>query len=71
VNNKLMKLPLSGGEWLFINGFIYLIVGLVDVFWYNSTYIVVIQLVWLLMLWLPLIVPMEKIINVNPIWRNK
>jgi hypothetical protein len=66
-----MKLPLSGGEWLFINGFIYLIVGLVDVFWYNSTYIVVIQLVWLLMLWLPLIVPMEKIINVNPIWRNK
>lgn len=71
MNNKLMKLPLSGGEWLFINGFIYLIVGLVDVFWYNSTYIVVIQLVWLLMLWLPLIVPMEKIINVNPIWRNK
>ena len=71
MSNKLIKLPLSGGEWLFINGFIYLIVGLVDVFWYNSTYIVVIQLVWLLMLWLPLIVPMEKIINVNPIWRNK
>jgi hypothetical protein len=66
-----MKLPLSGGEWLFINGFIYLIVGLVDVVWYNSTYIVVIQLVWLLMLWLPLIVPMEKIINVISIWRNK
>ena len=71
MNNKLMKLPLSGGEWLFINGFIYLIVGLVDVVWYNSTYIVVIQLVWLLMLWLPLIVPMEKIINVISIWRNK
>ncbi len=64
-----MKLPLSGGEYMFVTGLVYFIVGMTNLFWYKFAEIEYVQMTWILILMLPLIVPMRRVVSIDPFWR--
>jgi hypothetical protein len=65
-----IKLPISTLAWLLIINSIYLVVGMINIFAYKFTETEYIQAVWILILSLPLWLPMGKIINMDPIWKQ-
>lgn len=65
-----IKFPLSPGEYMFVTGFIYFVVGMVNLFWYKFAPIEYIQMVWILVLMLPVVLPLPKIMRGSPFWRN-
>jgi hypothetical protein len=64
-----MKLPLSPLAYMILVGSVYLIAGLVNFFVYEFAKLEYIQLVWLVVLSLPVFVPMRKIVRGSPLWR--
>ena len=64
------KLPISPLTWLVSINFIYLIVGSINIFAYKFTETEYIQAVWIVILSLPIWLPMGKIINMDPIWKQ-
>ena len=64
------KLPISPLTWLVSINFIYLIVGSINLFAYKFTETEYIQAVWIVILSLPIWLPMGKIINMDPIWKQ-
>jgi hypothetical protein len=63
-----IKFPVSTLAWMLtING-IYLVVGLLDLYfkWWTPEYV---QMVWMLVLSLPIWLPMRRIVRMNPIWQ--
>lgn len=63
-----MKTRITGGMWLFITCSVYALAGLFNHFVYKFTEDEYIQLAWVLVMWLPLIVPMQRWINVPTYW---
>lgn len=63
-----MKTRISGGLWLFITCTIYAATGLFNHFVYKFTEIEYIQAVWVLVMWLPLVIPLRRWINVPTYW---
>ena len=62
---------LTGGGWLFICCAIYMIAATIDLFVYNFCPIEYIQIVWLIVMSLPLIIAMQKLVDVKPLWTFK
>lgn len=66
----LIKLrALTPGEYMFATGLIYFIVGMINLFWYKFAEIEYIQMTWVLILALPLCIPMQRIVKIDPFWR--
>lgn len=65
-----MKFPLSPGEYLFITGLIYFIVGMYDIFVDRFVEPEYLQLTWILVLMIPVIIPMKRIVRNTPFWRT-
>lgn len=61
---------LSSGQYLFYTGLVYFILGLLDLFWYRFTEPEVLQAVWVVVLALPLLVPMQRIVRIDPLWKR-
>ena len=62
----------SSGYWLFWLSAIYLIVGFVNVFVYKFTEAEYIQMVWFLVLSLPLFVkPLANWLNMRTLWERE
>jgi len=62
-----MKLPISPLAWMLGINCIYLVVGLLDIYyrWWPTEYV---QMVWVSVLSLPLWIPMQRIVRMDPIW---
>jgi hypothetical protein len=65
-----MKIPFSPGEYMFVTGAIYFVVGMVDLFWYRFAPVEYIQMIWILVLALPTFVPMPWLMRHSPFWRK-
>lgn len=65
-----MKFPISSLAWLFGINSIYLVIGLLDIYykWWPTEYV---QAVWIVILSLPIWIPMQRIVNMDPIWQVK
>lgn len=64
-----MKLPLSPGEYMFVTGLVYFIVGMFDIFVYRFIEPEYIQMVWILVLMIPVLFPVKKLVRNSPFWR--
>lgn len=62
------KTKIGGGMWLVITGIIYLIAGGINQFVYQYTDLEYIQIAWVLVMWLPLIVPMRRWVDIPTYW---
>lgn len=62
-----IKFPLSTLAWMMIVNGIYLVVGFADIYykWWPTEYV---QMVWVIILSLPVWLPMQRIVNMDPIW---
>jgi hypothetical protein len=65
-----MKLPISPDLYLLSTTVIYALVGLSNLFVYTFTDVVFIQIVWILVLSLPIILPISKIVRGAPLWKR-
>ncbi len=54
---------------MFVTGLVYFIVGMTNLFWYKFAEIEYVQMTWILILMLPLIVPMRRVVSIDPFWR--
>jgi len=61
---------LSSGQYLFYTGLVYFILGMLDLFWYRFAEPEVLQAVWVVVLALPLLVPMQRIVRIDPLWKR-
>lgn len=62
-------MKMSGGVWLFVTSFIYFVVGMIDLFVYNFAKTEYIQIVWIVVVSLPLwIPPLARFCNMKLIW---
>ncbi len=62
---------ISPGQYLFFTGLVYFIVGMFNIFVYRFTEIEIIQMVWLLVLCIPVFLPIGKFVRGAPMWRVK
>ncbi len=61
----------TGGYYLFWSGFIYLTIGMVDVFWLEEDYTIPIQIAWIIVMVLPLVYkPLARWLNMRTIWEQ-
>jgi hypothetical protein len=61
----------SGGYWLFWISFVYLVVGFVNIFLYNFVESAYVQMVYILILSLPLVIkPFADYLNMRTIWEK-
>lgn len=61
----------TGGYWLFWISFVYLVIGFINIFLYKFTDSVHIQMVYVLVLSLPLFIkPFANYLNMRTIWEN-
>lgn len=62
-----VKFPVSTLVWMMVVNGIYLVVGLLDVYfkWWPTEYV---QMVWVIILSLPVWLPMQRIVHMDPIW---
>ena len=61
---------LSPGQYMFYTGLIYFIVGMFDIFVYRFCEPEIIQMVWTLVLLIPVLLPVGKIVRGSPFWRK-
>ena len=66
-----MKLPISPGQYMFCTGLVYFAVGMFDIFVYRFCEPEWIQMIWMLVLMIPVLVPMRKIVRNTPFWRTE
>jgi len=66
-----MKLPVSPSEYMFVTGLIYFIVGMYDIFVDRFVEPEYIQMVWVLVLLIPVLFPVPKLVRGTPFWRVK
>jgi hypothetical protein len=62
---------ISPGQYMFYTGLVYFIVGMFDIFVYRFCDPEMIQMVWILVLMIPVLVPMGKFVRNTPFWRVK
>ena len=65
-----MKLPLSPGEYMFVTGLIYFVVGMYDIFVDRFVEPEYIQMAWIFVLFIPVLFPINKIVRNTPFWRS-
>lgn len=63
-------LPFSSGGWLLFCCVIYALVGLFDIFVYNFARVEFIQLVWMIVMGLPLFIKMKWLVRVDTVWER-
>lgn len=56
-------------QYLVIVNVIYFVVGMINIFGYKFTETEYIQLVWVLILMLPVFLPIRKLVRGSPLWR--
>lgn len=61
-------MTISSGAWLVSTTTIYVVAAIITAIFYKSVDLVYIQLVWLAVTALPLVVPMQKIVRMDPLW---
>lgn len=66
-----MKLPVSPVTWMTTTTAVYVVTALLNTFMWQWTSVEYIQMVWLLLLALPVFVPMTRVVKMEPIWRLK
>ena len=64
-----MKLPISPGQYLFITGLIYFVVGMYAIFVDRFTEPEILSMCWILALWAPFILPIGRLVHGAPFWR--
>ena len=62
-----MKFPISTLAWMMAVNGIYLVVGFLDIYfkWWPTEYV---QMVWIIILSLPVWIPMQRFVCMDPIW---
>lgn len=62
-----MKFPISTLTWMLVVNGIYLVVGLADIYfkWWPTEFV---QAVWVVILSLPVWLPMQRIVRMDPFW---
>jgi hypothetical protein len=62
-----IKFPLSTLAWMMAVNGIYLVVGFLDIYfkWWPTEYV---QMVWVVVLSLPVWIPMQRFVRMDPIW---
>ena len=65
-----VKFPVSPLVWLVVINCIYLVVGLLDIYykWWPTEYV---QAVWCVILSMPVWIPMQRIVDMDPFWKIK
>ena len=66
-----MKLPMSPGQYMFWTGLVYFVVGMFDIFVYRFCEPKWIQMVWMLVLLIPVLVPMNWLVYNTPLLRTR
>jgi hypothetical protein len=61
---------ISPGQYMFITGFIYFIVGMFDIFVYRFCEPEWLQMAWIMVLLIPVLLPIGKIVRGSPFWKN-
>lgn len=64
-----VKFPVNPIVWMLVINGIYLVVGLLDIYfkWWPTEYV---QAVWVVILSLPIWLPMQRIVSIDPIWKE-
>jgi membrane-associated PAP2 superfamily phosphatase len=65
-----MKLPISGSEYMFWTGLVYLVVGMYDIFVNRFIEPEWLQMCWVLVLLIPVLLPINKLVRGAPFWRT-
>lgn len=65
-----MKLPVSPSEYMFVTGVIYFVVGMFDIFVHRFTEPEFITMCWILVLWIPVMLPVRWLVRNSPLWRS-
>ncbi len=60
---------ISPGQYMFWTGVVYFMVGMFDIFVYRFCEPEMIQMVWILVLMIPVFVPMRRFVRNTPLWR--
>lgn len=64
-------MTISSGAWLVSTTMIYFVVCLANIFLHRLVDPVYVQLIWLAVTALPLFVPMQKIVRMDPLWVHR
>ena len=62
---------LSPGQYMFYTGLVYFIVGMFDIFVYRFIEPEWLQMIWVLVLLIPVLLPIGSIVRGAPLWRVK
>lgn len=54
---------------MFVTGLVYFIAGTINLFWFKFAEIEYVQMTWILILMLPLVIPMRRVVRIDPLWR--
>lgn len=65
-----MKLPISPGEYMFVTGLIYFAVGMYDIFVDRFIEPEWLQMIWILVLLIPVLLPIGRVVRGAPFWRT-
>lgn len=66
-----MKFPISSNVWLLSTTAIYIVICLFNIFLHKFSDGNTIQFIWLAVTSLPLYVPMQKLVKMDPFWSKK
>lgn len=64
-----IKFPISPGEYMFFTGLVYFCVGMYDIFVNRFIEPEWLQMIWILILLVPVLTPMKGIVRNTPFWR--
>ena len=62
---------ISPGQYMFYTGLVYFIVGMFDIFVYRFIEPEWLQMIWVLVLLIPVLFPIGKLVRGAPMWRVK
>ena len=66
-----MSLPMSSGAYLLITLLTYTVLLLIDMFAYEFVVPELLQAAWVLITAAPLLIPMQWLVRMDPIWRKQ
>ena len=61
---------ISGGQYMFYTGVVYFIAGMINLFVYKFWEVEYIQMIWILVLLVPVLFPIKYVEN-SPFWRTR
>ena len=61
---------MSPGEYMFVTGLIYLVVGMYDIFVHRFVEPEIISAAWILVLLIPALLPVGRLVRYAPFWRT-